>query len=151
MTKSLGRTRTLCWIFPGEKCIIGPAISLDAASAWHHPGAYVVRAVLSRVTPACILVFQEDARASPSSAPIPRRSFLLFPLRHPHDAPTPGSRVVALTLYRIPGRDARGVSSHVRKVSTRLLFPQTATSLSERGHEYKKKSQERDLFIRGYR
>lgn len=137
MTKSLGQTRTLCWIFPGEKCIIGPAISLDAASAWHHPGAYVVRAVLSRVTPACILVFQEDARASPSTT-IPHRRFLLSPLRRPPDAASPGSRVVALTLYRIPGRDARGVSSHVRKVSTRLLFPQTAMSLSERGHEYKK-------------
>lgn len=93
---NLWAERTLCWIFPGEKCIIGPAISLDAASEWHIT-RHIVRAVLSRVTPACSRVSRGR------NVPPPILSSYFFPS---HPPALSGSQVVALTLHR-SGRDAR--------------------------------------------
>lgn len=140
MTKSLGRTYSLL-DFSGREMHYWPGNLPRRRAVPRRRGItrHIVRAVLSRVTPACSRV-SRGRNAPPPSSP------LIFSLRHPPpDSSLPAPplpplppaveplRLHCIVLEGTPGE----TSPHVRKVTARPLFPQTAV-VAVRGHEHEK-------------
>lgn len=139
MTKSLGRTYSLL-DFSGREMHYWPGNlpRRRAVPRRRRRGItrHIVRAVLSRVTPACSRV-SRGRNVPPPSSP------LIFSLRRPPPdsspplSPSPLPAVEPLRLHCIVLEGTPGETSpHVRKVTARPLLPQTAVvAVGEHEHE----------------